>query len=340
MIDTGLERLARRVRGAMLAAAAGTACLTGAGGALAQNDVIIGARESGSTFYVVGAALADVVAAHTDLTGRVLTAAGAAVWMPMMDSREADLGVISHYESWLGWTGGGTFQKPYDVRTVVVGSGINVGLYVRADSDIRTRADLAGRRIASDYSGSPAIAVYAEAEIANAGLGWDDVDAVPRASLYAGQREDATEGRLDAFYASVGSGLTRELDSTIGIRFLGLDPSDAAVARMRDVYPALVTEVQPGAPGVEVPMTLTYLPTYIIAHADVPDDVVYQVVEAVWELNDRFRAANDRLRGWTTDKFATAEVTVPYHEGAVRFFKDRGEWTDAMQASQDALLNQ
>lgn len=53
---------------------------------------------------------------------------------------------------------------------MLVGGGINVGLNVRNDSPIKSRKEIKGRRIGCKYAGSPAIHVYAEAEIANPGF--------------------------------------------------------------------------------------------------------------------------------------------------------------------------
>ncbi|MWD26493.1 TAXI family TRAP transporter solute-binding subunit [Aquicoccus sp. SCR17] len=318
--------------------AAGAMAVTAAGAAQAQSEVIIGSRESGSNFYVVAATTAALLGEHSDLTGKVLPAAGGSVWVPMMDYREVDMGVTSHYEAWLAWKGKGGFNAPHKMRTVVVGGGINVGLYVMDDSDITSRSEIKGLRMASEYSGSPAVDDFAAAELANAGLSFDDMQAQPRASLYAGQREDVSEGRLDVFYASVGSGITAELDSTLGIRFLPLDTSDEAIARMKEVYPAVVSEVKAGPPGIDEDMTLVYLPTYLVAHADVPEDMVYETTKTMFEHNDEFRAANKSLGNWLKENFATADSVLPYHDGAIKYFKEAGVWTDEMQAKQDALL--
>jgi len=288
---------------------------------------------------VVGAAVADVVSKNSDYTGKLLTVAGAAVWMPMMESREVDLGVASHYEAWLAHKGKKPFAKAFDVRTVVVGGGINVDLYVRKDSDIKTLADIRGKRIGAGYPAAPAIGIYAQGEIANGGFTLDDLKPVPRTSLYAGQREDVTEKRLDVFYASVGSGVTSELNSTIGIRFLSLDPSPAALKRMQKVYPAVIRPVKAGPPGIETDMHLTYLPTYLIAHSKVSDAAIYAATKALWEQNDQLRAANPRLRGWLTAGFATSDSVLPYHDGAVRYFKEKGVWTPEMESHQAALLS-
>ena len=330
-----LFRLPHRLGSAL----AGGALLAAALGASASaQDVVIGANQPGSNFYTIGAALSDVITNNSDYTGRLMTSAGAGTWLPMMTTNEVDLGTVSHYEAWLAAKGEAPFPVAFDIGLVVAGSGLSVGLYVPEDSDIKTMADIRGKRIGSEYAGGPAIDVFLRGELANAGLTYDDMDPQPRSTLYGGQREDVTEGRLDVFYASVGGGIVNELDSLMGVRFLGLDPSPEAVARMREVYPAVVTEVAAGPAGIDAPIHLTYLPSYIVGYADVSEEAIHATLAALVDHNDTFRAANPALGGWTTDKFVTTGATIPYHPHAVSFYKERGMWSDEMDARQQELL--
>lgn len=302
------------------------------------NDIVIGANQPGSNFYVIGAALSDVISANSSYTGRLVTSTGAGAWLPMMTTNEVDLGTMSHYESWLALKGNPPFTQKFDIGLIASGSGLNVGLYVLADSDIKTLADVKGKRIGSGYAGSPAIDVFKRGELANAGYSYADLDAQPRSTLYGGQREDVTERRLDVFYASVGSGIVGELDSTLGVRFLGLDPSDEAVARMRDIYPAVVSLVKAGPPGIKEDIHMTFLPSYIVGYGDMPEAAVHATLAALVDLNEQFRAANPALGGWTPDRFVTTDAIVPYHPHAVSFYKARGMWSDEMEARQQELL--
>ena len=311
----------------------------GAGAAqAAQRDIVFGAHEAGSHMYASGAAIAGLITKYTKKTGKVLAVAGAGVWLPMMEAGEVDFGLLTHYQGWLASVGKKPFPRKYDLRTALIGGGINVGLYVRNSSAIKSRKDIRGKRIGYKYSGTPAIGVYALAEIMNVGLGWKDMKAMPRTSLYAGQREDVTERRLDVFYASVGSGISRELDSTVGIRFLGVDTSPAALANMRKVYPAVVTKVKAGPPGIRKDMYLVYLSTYLVAYGKVSDDVVYGTVKTLWEHNDELRKGAKRLRGWSHKKFASDKAIIPYHNGAIRLYKEKGVWTAALAKRQKELL--
>lgn len=339
-MKTELWRRARGRRSLALASIATVAIggLLMAGGAnAAQKDIMIGAHEPGSSFYTYGAAIAGVLTKYTNKTGKVLAVAGSGVWLPMVENREADVGIVTHYQGWLASVGKKPFPQKFDVRLVLVGGGINVGLYVRKDSPIKSRSDIKGKRIACKYAGTPAIHLYAEAEIANPGLGWNDVNCIPRTSLYAGQSDDVKEKRLDVFYASVGSGVTRELDSTIGIRFLPIDTSKAAIARMQKVYPVVTTTVKAGPPGIRQDMPLVRLPVYVITHKNISDDIIYEFTKTLWEHNDALKKANKRTRSWDKSGFADPQAIIAYHPGAIRLYKEKGAWTKAMQAAQDRL---
>jgi hypothetical protein len=322
----------------MLGALAVAATLATTSAMALPRDIVIGAHEAGSRHYVYGAAFTDLLTKHSGMSGKLVAVAGSGVWLPMMEEREVDVGIDSFYGLWQARAGVAPFQKKHDIKLILVGGGLNVGLYVRNDSDIKSRKEIRGRRVGAQYAGAPNIATYAEAELANAGLGWGDVEGHPRTSLYAGQKDDVAEKRLDVFYASVGSGVTRELDATIGIRFLGLDESPAAMAAMNKVYPVMTTRVEPGPPGIREPMSLVYLPAYLVARGDLDDDVVYAVVKAAWEKNAELAQVDNALKSWTPDRFVSAQAALPYHPGAIRYYKERGVWSEAMEKANQARL--
>ena len=143
------------------------------------------------------------------------------------------------------------------------------------------------------------------------------------------------EKRLEVFYASVGSGVTRELDSTIGIRFLGADPAPEAVTRMKKVYPVVVTKVKAGPPGIRedmwlVPAGLCHYPQENQRRRGLPGRQV------LWEHNDALKKANKRTRSWDRKNFADPQAILPYHPGAIRLYKEKGV-SKQMEDAQTAL---
>ncbi|MGI5883112.1 MAG: TAXI family TRAP transporter solute-binding subunit, partial [Dethiobacteria bacterium] len=63
------------------------------------------------------------------------------------------------------------------------------------------------------------------------------------------------------------------------------------------------------------------------------------IVEAIWENNEELSGIHPRLKEWTIDRFVSEQATLPYHPGAIKFYKDKGVWTEEMDALQESLLS-
>lgn len=319
----------------------------GGGPVLAQSSLSLGTHPLGSLFAVVGAGVATVLTNHTDINVRAVPTDGPSTWMPMLVSGEMDLGVANAFDSYMGWLGEDVYSlisggRGFPVRVVVVGSPLPNGLLVRADSDIRSGKDVAGKRVVTQYSGSGALTSLAQGFLANYGYTPADVRGVTVPGITDGVQA-LIEGRADAAVAALSIPLARELDAVHGARFVGIDPSPEAVERFREHFPVVYAlEVAPGpnTVGIEEPTHYAAYDSYLVARESLSEDVVYELTKAIWNHYEELGEIHPDLRNWNPSRFATELTTVPYHPGAVRFFKEQGVWTDAMQARQDELLAQ
>lgn len=50
--------------------------------------------------------------------------------------------------------------------------------------------------------------------------------------------------------------------------------------------------------------------------------------------------ANPVLRAWRRERMVSQKATIPYHPGAIRFFKESGAWSKEMEDLQAKLLKQ
>ena len=57
----------------------------------------------------------------------------------------------------------------------------------------------------------------------------------------------------------------------------------------------------------------------------------------MFELYDAYAGKAPGIDGWAME-YQNFEWVVPYHDGAIRYFKEAGKWTDAAQAHNDALI--
>ena len=71
--------------------------------------------------------------------------------------------------------------------------------------------------------------------------------------------------------------------------------------------------------------------------ASMDPDIVYGVVKAIFDHTEEFAAAHPQAKYWSLKHRPVANA-VPYHEGSIRYFKEKGLWTTKAQNYQDMML--
>ena len=61
-----------------------------------------------------------------------------------------------------------------------------------------------------------------------------------------------------------------------------------------------------------------------VTSADVDDEVVYQVVKAVFDNFDRFKRLHPAFENLTQEEMISAGLSAPLHPGAERYYKEQG----------------
>lgn len=232
---------------------------------------------------------------------------------------------------------------PQPVRVLIANSGGAVGLSVGVAGDIGVKdyADLKGKRIAF-VKGSPSLNVNMEAYLAYGGLTWDDVQVVEFGG-FGDSWKALTAGQVDAAFASTNSGMAYEAASgPRGLLWPPIDPGNAAgMERMKSIAPffaattAKVGASIDGGPGAP---TATYAyPVLMTMQGVADDDLVYGMTKAMVELFPEYKGKAPGIDGWALEH-QNFEWVAPYHDGAIRYYKEIGAWSDAAQAHNDMLI--
>jgi TRAP transporter TAXI family solute receptor len=216
-------------------------------------------------------------------------------------------------------------------------AGLMVG--VAADTGVKTMADLKGKRVAWVKS-APALNHNVTANLAFAGLTWDDVEKVEFAGFGASW-EGMTNNQVDAAFAITVSGSTKPVASSPrGLVWPALPHDDAeGWKRMLAVAPYF-TKNKVFA-GTNVPKDgidgQAYPYPILTVRSDMTDELAQAITEAMIESFDLYKDGAPGAGGWALAN-QTLEWAVPYHDGAIAAFKAAGVWTDAMQAHNDSLV--
>jgi len=329
------ERLVIVLAGFMLASGPVTAA--------EQRSASLATHAVGSLYNAIGTGIATVVSRHTAMTVRVQPFAGPPAWLPSMDSGETDMGVLTSADAVTSYKGVILYKKPYkNTRILVVGGALQLSFYVPKESPIETVADLKGKRIPADYPGTPIVKLSSTAALATAGLTYNDIVKVPVSDLQSGAQA-FMEGRTDAGWHSVGSPAVEEANARRGgVKFISLISTPEGAKKMADVYPGSYPSVLKAgaATGVVKDTSLLTNDIYLVASKDFSDQAAYEVVKALWEYNQELGAAYPALKEWRPERMVSKDAFIPFHPGAVKFFKEKQLWNKEMEALQTKLSSQ
>ena len=292
-----------------------------------------------------GVGIADICTKYTPMTIKVSTATNEMAWVPMTATKEIDLGVASSLPIRQAYLGSFVFEgiakkakvKSFPLRLICGGAPLLVNFMVRGDDQAQTIADLKGRRVVTFREGTH-FDLYNKARLANAGLSLDDVKQVPAANPIESARA-VMEGRADAGDVALGAPIVTEAAAKVKARFLPLDPSSGAVRRMKKFVEVSYVAKVPGGvfPGVPEAQNLMHMDTVFVAREDISDDVVYELTKAIWEHNAEL-LKKPGLMAWKIEKYLTTQPGLPYHDGAIKFYKEIGVWDREMVKFQRNVL--
>lgn len=308
--------------------------------------VSIGTNPPGSVFYAIGAGLAKVVSEGGPVKMSVQPYAGSSTFLPLINTGEVEFGVNNAVDMTLAYRGpkfqiGGRNPFPHtpNARLVMRGSPLVIGLLVRKDSPVKTIHEVKGKRVTGEYPAHLAVWFNMFGLLASAGLTWNDVKVVPVPAVNDGV-DALVQGRADVSAFATGGAKVKEADAAVGVRFVSTDCSPEGERRFRQAVPGYYPRwLKAGATTgvVEDTCAIAY-DNYFTAGKNVPDAVVEAVLKAIWENAEKLPPLHPIFREWTRERAATADVTIPYHPGAIRFYKERGVWSAAMDEAQQKLL--
>jgi uncharacterized protein len=200
---------------------------------------------------------------------------------------------------------------------------------VRDKADIKQITDLKGKRLAWDYGGHAINQTWQNAVMETAGLKATDVAQMRVSNLNDGVRA-IPEGKVDAAFTAVGIGVVEEANAMEPVRFLSV-PNTEGANKILGRYGASVVKSDPAA-GIKGETHVIGYPLQLVSSTKVSDKAVATLLKAWWDNLAELQTIHPLLKRWTKDTQAIANYTVPYHAGAVKFYKELGVWSAKHEA--------
>lgn len=193
-------------------------------------------------------------------------------------------------------------------------------IVARADSGIKTVADLKGKKVSVGDSGS-GVEFNAQQILGAYDITFEDID---KQNLSFQASADALkDGKIDAFFCTAGAPTVAitDLSTTTGIVLVEIDADH--LAKLQADYGFYAEYVVPAGTynGIDADAkTVAVKATFIVSN-DLDEETVYQLTKAIYENKDEY--SHDKASELSLD-YAVSSISVPFHPGAERYFKEVG----------------
>ena len=318
--------VARALLGLSIPLLAAGGCGGGGDGALPA-FLSLGTAPPGGAFFVVGGALAeDLGEAGLRVTPEATKGSGENI--RRLASGELDLAVSNAAVTYFAARGEDGWGRPYPVQAVMT-LAPNVATFVSPRRhEVNRIQDLAGRRVVVGVAGA-GFEHFIRPIVEAHGVTYEDF--IPLYNTQAGAVDMLSDDSAAAAFLGGAVPTASIVQATAGMDTL-LVPLDPEIRRgLPERFPFYREAVIPA--GTYRGQDEDYLgldvgSMHLITRADADEETVYQVTRALWERRDSVVEKHPAGRA-INENNAPRNTGVPFHPGAVRFYREAGIWSDA-----------
>jgi TRAP transporter TAXI family solute receptor len=292
----------------------------------------IGTSERDGTFWSQAEALKAVFERHAALAPvEVLESKSASTENAQrLDSGAIEFGFMA--SNWIGRakTGEAPFAQPLDLAMAAPMNAGPLFFIVRADSPIRSFANLRGRRIAVGPRNS---GMVQHAHVIFGALGGSLADVVPVYLDFAAGADALAKGEVDAqFQCPIPNKVMTELAARVDLQVVGYAPGELEYVLTAVPYYRRTAMRKGAFRGLEADTPQIAVVNVLVTHPRVAEATVHAAVAAIVAGADELPRRNPLFAGMT-ELFAPLTTQgpealefggVPLHPGALRAYRDAG----------------
>jgi len=294
-----------------------------------EKFITIGTGGQTGVYFVVGQSICRLVnrgTADHNLKCTAPSTGGSIANINSIMAGDMDMGVAQSDWQFHAYNGSSEFEgKKFDkARAVFSVHGEPFTVIARADAGIGSFDDLKGKRV---NIGNPGSGQRATMEVVLDALGWSTDDFALASELKPAEQAAALgDNKVDAIVYTVGhpNGSIQEATTTVDAKMIPVT-GDAIDKLVADNPYYAVANIPGGMYKGNDADTQTFgVKATFVTSADVDDDVVYQVVKAVFDNFDRFKKLHPAFANLKQEEMISDGLSAPLHPGAEKYYKEQG----------------
>jgi hypothetical protein len=240
---------------------------------------------------------------------------------------ELDMGVAQSDWQYHAYNGTSKFQEQganKDLRAVFSVHPEPFTVVARADSGIRNFQDLKGKRV---NIGNPGSGQRGTMEVVMNALGWSSDDFKLASELKSSEQAAALcDNKVDAMVFVVGHPSGSIKEATTSCDSVIVNVSGPQISKLIADNSYYRTATVPGGMyrGTDSDTSTFGVGATFVSSAKVPEDVIYNVVKAVFENFDDFKKLHPAFADLKQEEMIKDGLSAPLHAGAVKYYKEAG----------------
>ncbi|WP_102348912.1 TAXI family TRAP transporter solute-binding subunit [Bacillus sp. Marseille-P3661] len=308
-----------------------------------KQTVSIGTSSAGSLYNILTVGFADIVSKNTSISASAITTGGADATLRAIGDGKTDMGMVHTWALRRAYAGEEPFEQKVDVRQVLQGQETGVYLIARADAGIETPADLKGKRLIGKRPALKSIDEFTATVLDVYGLTEDDVK-VMQTSETNETVQALEQGTVDAVVlpGGIATPQVAQLAQTTDVVFVKItDDKMQEIMNHPNVTNGAFISVNPAGTykGQDEDYPFLTYSTVLAGASSLSDELVYEIVKGLDENKDQLSAVHASGGAWVAENsIKNTNFSVPFHPGAIKYFEEKGIWTDELQKRQDELL--
>ncbi|MCX5803761.1 MAG: TAXI family TRAP transporter solute-binding subunit [Proteobacteria bacterium] len=283
---------------------------------------------AGGTAYMVGAAMATVINKYVPEVQMMVEATGGTAAMSKLVEEKAEknqpaFGVPDSKVTYMAYTGQAPFTKPLkSMRAITLTHLPGLNLVVPSNSPIKSYYDLKGKRIGVGAAGSGTSQMSVQL------IEEHGISAKMFKPLWLGYNE-VVEGIKDG---SIDAGFISGTYPVPAIQQLAFEKQ----IRVIPVEEKLLKKILANNPyfgeyllksgaykGITQDTPILVFGSFLFTHDKVDANLIYKITKVIFEHRDELLAICPGLKEMTLQD-AQKTIAIPFHAGAVKYFKEMG----------------
>ena len=294
-----------------------------------QQFISIGTGGVTGVYYPTGGAICRLVNKNRKKHGIRCSAesTGGSIYnINTVRSGELEFGVAQSDWQYHAYNGTSKFEdqgKFENLRAVFSVHPEPVTVLARNDAGISNISDVKGKRM---NIGNPGSGTRGTWDVIEAALGWKRDDLKLAAEMKSAETGQALcDGKIDAYFWLVGhpSALTQETLSSCDAKLVDVTGPEIDKLIADNDYYRLAT-IPAGMYNNESDVPTFGVGATFVSSADVPAEVVYIVVKAVFDNFSDFKKLHPAFANLKEKEMIKDSLSAPLHDGAVKYYKERG----------------